>query len=77
MNWQATIANSLWIGSGLPAWSAFRRALHRPAQTQWDLLRNMLADNSHCVYGRAHGFGQIKDYADFVRREAEVRTTCS
>ena len=68
MKWPATIANSAWVGSSLPAWRAFRRALHRPAETQWNLLRNLLANNSDCDYGRAHGFGRIKDYADFARR---------
>src|SRR5262245_40591346 len=68
MNWPATIANSLWVGSSLPAWNAFRRALNRPAEAQQNLLRALLAANSDCAYGRAHQFNEIKDYAGFVRR---------
>ena len=68
MNWPATIANSLWVGSSLPAWVNFHRALNRPAEVQWDLLRRLLACNSDCAYGRAHGFGEIKSYEEFARR---------
>ena len=68
MNWPATLVNSLWVGSSLPAWNTFRRALNRPDKTQQHLLGAMLADNMHCAYGRTHGFGQIAGYADFVRR---------
>ena len=68
MNWPATIANSLWVGSSLPAWVNFHRALNRPAEVQWDLLRRLLVCNSDCAYGRAHGFGEIKSYEEFTRR---------
>jgi GH3 auxin-responsive promoter len=68
MNWPATIANSLWFGSSLPAWVNFRRALNQPAEVQRNLLRHLLACNSECAYGRAHGFGEIKSYEDFTRR---------
>lgn len=68
MNWPATIANSLWVGSCLPAWRKFQRALHQPAEVQQGLLRRMLAVNADCAYGRAHGFGEIKSYEDFARR---------
>lgn len=68
MNWPATIANSLWIGSSFPAWRKFQRALHDPAEVQEGLLRRMLAVNADCAYGRAHGFGEIKSYEDFARR---------
>jgi len=67
MNWPATIANSLWIGSSFPAWRKFQRALHQPAEGQQGLLRRMLAVNEDCAYGRAHGFGEIKSYEDFAR----------
>jgi hypothetical protein len=68
MNLPATIANSLWVGSSLPAWRKFQRALYQPAEVQKDLLRRMLTVNSDCAYGRAHGFGEIKNYEDFARR---------
>src|SRR6185295_17920168 len=68
MNWPASLANSLWAGSSLPAWVNFHRALNHPAETQWNLLRRLLANNSTCTYGRAHGFGEIKNYEDFTRR---------
>ena len=68
MNWPATIANSLWIGSSLPAWVNFQRALDRPAEVQRNLLRRLLSTNSDCAYGRAHGFGEIKSCEEFTRR---------
>ena len=68
MNWSATIANSLWIGSGLPTWIKFQRALNRPAETQQEILRFLLAVNVDCAYGRAHSFGEIKGYEDFAHR---------
>lgn len=68
MNWPATIANPLWIGSGLPTWCKFQRALNRPAETQQELLRRQLAANADCAYGRAHGFSEVKSYEDFTRR---------
>jgi len=46
----------------------FRRALNRPAEAQRKVLRGLLARNSTCAYGRIHGFGEIKSYADFARR---------
>ena len=67
MNWRATIANSVWVGSNLPRWRVFRRALNRPAEAQWDLLRGMLARNADSAYGRAHGFGRVKNYFEFTR----------
>jgi hypothetical protein len=68
MNWPATIANSLWVGSSLPAWVNFHRALNQPEEVQRSLLRRLLACNSDCAYGRAHGFGEIKSYEEFARR---------
>ena len=68
MNWPATIANSLWVGSSLPSWMKFRGALKRPEEVQLNLLRRLLADNADCAYGRAHGFGEIKNYVEFTRR---------
>ena len=68
MNWSASIANSLWIGSSFPAWRKFQQALHDPAEVQQGLLRRMLAVNANCAYGRAHGFGEIRSYEDFTRR---------
>ena len=67
MNWRATIANSAWVGSNLLRWRAFRRALNRPAEAQWDLLWGMLARNADSAYGRAHGFGRVTNYSDFTR----------
>jgi hypothetical protein len=68
MNWPASLANSLWVGSSLPSWMNFRRALNRPAETQWELLRGLLTRGSTCAYGQAQGFGEIKSYEEFARR---------
>ncbi len=68
MYWPAAIANSLWIGSCLPAWKRFQNAIHRPAEVQHRLLQTMLMANTDCAYGRAHGFAGIKNYLEFSRR---------
>ncbi|HEY2952462.1 MAG TPA: GH3 auxin-responsive promoter family protein [Verrucomicrobiae bacterium] len=68
MNWPATIANSLWIGSSLPSLATFRRALRQPATVQRDLLRALLDRNAECAYGRRHGLREIRSYEEFARR---------
>jgi hypothetical protein len=68
MNWRATIANSLWISSSVAALVKFQRAVRRPAETQRDLLHDLLARNAECEYGRAHGFDSIRSYKEFAQR---------
>jgi hypothetical protein len=68
MNLAATIANSLWLASNLPASMHFRRALNHPAGTQMHLLRGYLARNADTAFGKAHGFAEIKSHEEFVRR---------
>src|SRR5579863_3759347 len=67
MNWPATIANLLWVGSSLPAWRAFKRALTHPAEIQQHLLQALVSHNSASAYGRQHCFSEIKTYAEFAR----------
>lgn len=66
MNWPATIANSLWLASSLPAATRFRLALSEPALTQERLLRQLIADNADSAYGRKHQFHRIQGYEDFA-----------
>jgi GH3 auxin-responsive promoter len=68
MNFKAAIANSLWLASSLPALMRFQRALNHPAGMQMQLLRGYLAQNAETDFGKAHGFGDIKDYEEFARR---------
>jgi hypothetical protein len=68
MKWSASIANTLWVGSTLPAWRSFQLALNRPVKTQQNLLRRLLGNNAKTAYGRVHNFGGINNYGDFARR---------
>jgi hypothetical protein len=68
MNFKATIANSLWLGSNLPAWMRFQSALNHPAETQKQLLGDYLLKNTGSAYGKAHVFAEIKNYEEFVQR---------
>ncbi|HEY4415603.1 MAG TPA: GH3 auxin-responsive promoter family protein [Verrucomicrobiae bacterium] len=68
MNLPATIANSLWLASNIPALVRFQRALRCPAETQLQLLRALLSRNANCAHGQAHGFSQIKNYQEFAAR---------
>jgi hypothetical protein len=64
----AALANSLWSASNLPAYARFRRALHRPLETQMERLQVLLRRNASTAFGRAHGFERIRTYGDFARR---------
>lgn len=68
MNWPATFANSLWFGSSLLAWQRYRRTLAQPGATQRELLSQVVRTNADTAFGRAHGFGSIHNYEDFVAR---------
>ncbi|HXA79779.1 MAG TPA: GH3 auxin-responsive promoter family protein [Opitutaceae bacterium] len=68
MNPKATAANAVWLAASLPASRRFRHALAHPDEVQWRLLRSQLVRNARCAYGRAHGFGEIRNYAEFARR---------
>lgn len=64
----AALANGAWLAASVPAWLRFRRALRRPAETQARILADLLAANAGSAYGRAHGFGAIRSYAEFRER---------
>jgi hypothetical protein len=64
----ATIANTLWTVSNLPAYARFRRALRQPALAQQRKLRGYLDHNAHTAFGKAHGFETIRSYEEFTRR---------
>jgi len=68
MNVRATIANAAWLAASTAAHRRFRRSLANPAEAQWSLLRASLARSAASDYGRAHGFGEIRSYSDFIRR---------
>ena len=64
----ATLANAAWLAASVPAWQRFRRALQHPAETQQQILRNLLRNNAGSAYGRAHRFGEIRTVAEFRER---------
>jgi GH3 auxin-responsive promoter len=64
----STLANGTWLAASLAAWLRFRRALRRPAETQRRILRGLLDANAESAYGRAHGFGKVRSYAEFRER---------
>ena len=68
MQLTATIANTLWSASNLPAYARFRRALHQPEIAQQRKLRGYLEHNAHTAFGKAHGFDTIRSYEEFARR---------
>ncbi len=51
----------------------FARASRRPGETQRARLRAILRPNADTEYGRAHGFGDIRDPATFARRVPIMR----
>jgi hypothetical protein len=65
---RTTLANCAWMAGSLPAWRRFRSALARPAETQRGILLRMLRRNSGSEYGRALGFENIRNYAEFSER---------
>src|SRR5215472_2128141 len=73
MNWPATIANSLWLASSLPAAARFRRSLKQPRLIQERLLMTLVAGNVGSAYGRRHEFGRIKTYKEFAENVPVVR----
>ena len=48
--------------------AGWRRACGRVAETQADLLREILAANCDSQFGRAHGFGQVRTVREFQQR---------
>ncbi len=66
MNLTATIANSAWLASSLPAHRRFCSALLHPAKAQNRLLRERLTRHAGSAYGKEYGFSKIRTYADFV-----------
>lgn len=68
MNLAATAGNLGWLTASAPSAWRFERALQRPEETQWRLLRRQLKRNASSAYGREYGFGEIRSYAEFARR---------
>jgi hypothetical protein len=62
------IANSLWLAASLPSFLQFRNAAKRPEIAQKICLNRAVSRNSNTAYGRAHGFGEIRNYRDFARK---------
>src|SRR5437660_12493853 len=65
---KATIANTLWTASNVPAYLRFRRALREPHIAQRRKLRELITQNANTAFAKAHGFAEIRSYEDFTRR---------
>jgi hypothetical protein len=63
----ATIANTFWSASNLPAWWRFHRALREPQATQARKLQAYITSNAQTAFGKAHHFDRIRTYAEFSR----------
>jgi hypothetical protein len=68
MPFTATIANTLWAASNLPASWRFRRALREPRAAQRNKLRCVIEQNRDTAFGKAHSFDKIDRYEEFIRR---------
>jgi GH3 auxin-responsive promoter len=68
MQFTATVANSLWSASNLPAYWQFRRALRDPQAAQNRKLRAYLQRNARTAFGKEHQFDTIRSYREFTRR---------
>jgi len=74
------VAGALYRAAAAPAALRFARALRDPAAAQAAILARIVRENRDTVFGRAHGFGEIRDAAGFrarvpVRDLPSVRST--
>ncbi|MEQ1504007.1 MAG: GH3 auxin-responsive promoter family protein, partial [Myxococcota bacterium] len=63
----AVVATGGWVGSAIPAWTAFQRALRRPGAAQATVLRRIVAAGARSAFGQAHGLGRVDGPAAFAR----------
>lgn len=68
MQLRATIANTLWTASNLPAYWRFGHALANPRLVQQQKLRQLLRKSANTEFGKAHRFDTISNYEEFTRR---------
>ena len=68
MNPGTSLANSLWLASGVPATIRFHEALGSPEAVQARWIRETLVRHADSEFGRRHDFFGIRDAADFARR---------
>jgi hypothetical protein len=68
MRLSATIANSLWIASGVLSWQRFQKALRDPAAAQLGWLRRHLERNAGSAFAREHRLEGVRSYEEFTGR---------
>lgn len=68
MRLPAALVNRTWQVACLPAHRALQRSLADPRAAQEAKLAELLRANADTAFGRAHGFGAIRDMRDFSRR---------
>ena len=62
------IAGALYGAAAAPASLRFARALRDPAAAQSAILHRIVRENRGTAFGREHGFGDIRDAAEFRAR---------
>ena len=62
--------NAAWVGSLWPASRRYFGGIPRAVGLQRELLLGILEKNRDTVFGKAHGFGEIRDIGAFQRRVA-------
>jgi hypothetical protein len=68
VNPSALIANSLWIGTNLPAFVRFSRALDHPEEAQDRILKNCLNRGGRTAFGLARDLQSVHAYGQFAER---------
>jgi GH3 auxin-responsive promoter len=63
----AAVANALWLASNLPAWRAFRSALHDPGRAQQSVLKQIMRQNASTAFGREHRLTDVRDVCTYQR----------
>ena len=73
MNLLATTANMLWGAGNLPAWAAFRRAVHHPRAAQEAVLHRIRVRAAGTAFGREHAafLSAIKTAREQQRRNTK------
>lgn len=73
MQSRAALVNFGWAASNAARFVRYRSALNDPDVVQRRILDGYVRDNADTDFGRRHGFGRLRSYADF-RRAVPVST---
>jgi len=65
MSVSITLSNLTWSLSAYPTWQRFKKHAKDPESAQQKILDKIVTANRETDFGKAHGFENIKNYADF------------